>query len=305
MATFAKSSFDSAIYATFRPTYPRSLFDFIFRYHELNKGARWDRAVDLGCGTGQATVELTPFKSVIGVDPSSKMIEIAQSTLKNTPANTGQYEYAQASAENLTFLEDSSVDLVISAQACHWFDWNKMWPELARVLKRNGSVAFWGYSQLRFARYPSLTPRINAYVEGTDPLNSIGPYWEQPGRSILDNHLIEVPDGNEVVPGALSNFERVFFTGDYYPSLPSPRSVIMRKKMTWDGLLSYFNTWSALHTFHQHNPTDGENPHGDVAVRFWKDLKDRVEQEDGRVVEGHDEVDIEWPLAVVMAKRAQ
>ncbi|KAG2160194.1 S-adenosyl-L-methionine-dependent methyltransferase [Suillus bovinus] len=304
MATFAKSSFDSAIYATFRPTYPRSLFDFIFRYHELNKGARWDRAVDLGCGTGQATVELTPFKRVTGVDPSSKMIEIAQSTLKNTPANTGQYEYTQASAESLTFLEDSSVDLVISAQACHWFDWNKMWPELARVLKKNGSVVFWGYSQLRFARYPSLTQRINAYVEGTDPLNSIGPYWEQPGRSILDSHLIEVPDGNEVVPGAFSNFERVFFTGDYYPSLPSPRSVIMRKKMTWDDLLSYFNTWSALHTFRQHNPTDGENPHGDVAVRFWKDLKDRVEQEDGRVVEGHDEVDIEWPLAVVMAKRA-
>ncbi|KAG1894320.1 S-adenosyl-L-methionine-dependent methyltransferase [Suillus fuscotomentosus] len=304
MATFAKSSFDSAIYATFRPTYPRSLFDFIFRYHERNNGARWNRAVDLGCGTGQATVELTPFKRVTGVDPSSKMIEVAQGTLKNTPTSTGQYEYIQASAENLTFLEDSSVDLVISAQACHWFDWKKIWPEVARVLRKNGSVAFWGYSQLRLTRYPSLTPRINAYVEGTDPLNSIGSYWEQPGRSILDSHLIEVPDSNEVVPGAFSDFERVFFTGNYYPSLPSPRSVIMRKKMTWDDLLSYLYTWSALHTFRQHNPTDGENPRGDVAVRFWKDLKEGAEREDGRTVEGHDEVDIEWPMAVVMATRA-
>jgi hypothetical protein len=43
---------DTSIYAAFRPTCPRSLFDFIFRYHERNKGARWDRAVDLGCGTG-------------------------------------------------------------------------------------------------------------------------------------------------------------------------------------------------------------------------------------------------------------
>ncbi|KAG1853334.1 S-adenosyl-L-methionine-dependent methyltransferase [Suillus tomentosus] len=304
MATFAKSSFDSAIYATFRPTYPRSLFDFIFRYHERNNSARWNRAVDLGCGTGQATVELTPFKRVTGVDPSSKMIEVAQGTLKNTPTSTGQYEYIQASAENLTFLEDSSVDLVISAQACHWFDWNKIWPEVARVLRKNGSVAFWGYSQLRLTSYPSLTPRINAYVEGTDPLNSIGSYWEQPGRAILDNHLIEVPDANEIVPGAFSDFERVFFTGDHYPSLPSPRSVIMRKKMTWDDLLSYLYTWSALHTFRQHNPTDGENPLGDVAVRFWKDLKEGAEREDGRAVEGHDEVDIEWPLAVVMATRA-
>ncbi|KAG1796064.1 S-adenosyl-L-methionine-dependent methyltransferase [Suillus plorans] len=304
MATFAKSSFDSAIYATFRPTYPRSLFDFIFRYHERNNSARWNRAVDLGCGTGQATVELTPFKRVTGVDPSPKMIEVAQGTLKNTPESTGQYEYIQASAENLTFLEDSSVDLVISAQACHWFDWNKIWPEVARVLRKNGSVAFWGYSQLRLTRYPSLTPIINAYVEGTDPLNSIGSYWEQPGRAILDNHLIEVPDANEVVPGAFSDFSRVFFTGDYYPSLPSPRSVIMRKKMTWDDLLSYLNTWSALHTFRQHNPADRENPRGDVAVRFWKDLKEGAEREDGRAVEGHDEVDIEWPVAVVMATRA-
>ncbi|KAG2122180.1 hypothetical protein BD769DRAFT_1476034 [Suillus cothurnatus] len=62
MTTFGKSTFDTSIYAAFRPTCPRSLFDFIFRYHERNKGARWDRPVDLGCGTGQATVELTPFK---------------------------------------------------------------------------------------------------------------------------------------------------------------------------------------------------------------------------------------------------
>ncbi|KAG1779968.1 S-adenosyl-L-methionine-dependent methyltransferase [Suillus placidus] len=303
MATFSKSSFDSAIYATFRPTYPRSLYNCIFQYHERNKGARWDRAVDLGCGTGQATVELTPFKRVTGVDPSSKMIEVAQSTLKNKSTSTGQYEFVQASAESLPFL-DSSVDLVISAQACHWFDWNKIWPELARVLRKDGSAAFWGYSKFRFTRYPSLTQQIDAYVEGIDPLNSVGPYWEQPGRSILDNHLIEVPEGNEVVPGAFSDFERVFFTGDHYPSLPSPRSVIMRKKMTWDDLLSYLNTWSVLHTFRQHNPTDWETPRGDVAVRFCKDLKEGVEREDGRAVEGHDEVDIEFPLAMILVKRA-
>lgn len=52
MATFAKTSFNTAIYATFRPTYPRQLFDFIFQHHERTHGARWDTAVDLGCGTG-------------------------------------------------------------------------------------------------------------------------------------------------------------------------------------------------------------------------------------------------------------
>ncbi|KAG1870824.1 S-adenosyl-L-methionine-dependent methyltransferase [Suillus subluteus] len=282
MATFSESSFDSTVYATFRPTYPKSLYDFIFQYHERNEGARWDRAVDLGCGTGQATVELTPFKHVTGVDPSSKMTEVAQGILEKNPMSTGQFEYVHGSADNLPFLDDGSVDLVISSQACHWFNWNKVWPELARVLRKNGSAAFWSYSKFRLTRYPSLTQQIDTFVGGTDPLNGIGPYWEQPGRRILDNHLIEVPEANEV---------RVFFTGDHYPSLPSPRSVIMHKKMTWDDLLSYLDTWSALHTFRQHNPTDAENPRGDALVRFWKDLMEGAEREDGRAVEGHDEVD--------------
>ncbi|KAG2100251.1 hypothetical protein BD769DRAFT_1510186 [Suillus cothurnatus] len=76
------------------------------------------------------------------------------------------------------------------------------------------------------------------------------------------------------------------------------------RKVTWDDLLSYLNTWSPLHTFHQLNPTDAEIPRGDIAVGFWKDLKEGAEREDGRTVEGHDEVDIEWPLALMMVKRA-
>jgi hypothetical protein len=92
--------------------------------------------------------------------------------------------------------------------------------------------------------------------------------------------------------------------GDHYPSLPSPRSVILRKKMTWDDLLSYFNTWSSLHTFRQRNPADAQNPRGDIAVRFWKDLKEGVGREVGRPVEGHDEIDIEFPMAMIMVKKA-
>ena len=52
MATFAKGTFDFARYAAARPTYPRQLYDFVFKYHERSRGAKWDLAVDLGCGTG-------------------------------------------------------------------------------------------------------------------------------------------------------------------------------------------------------------------------------------------------------------
>ncbi|KAG2072134.1 hypothetical protein BDR04DRAFT_1141870 [Suillus decipiens] len=107
-------------------------------------------------------------------------------------------------AQSLPVLEDSSVDLVIAG---HWFDWNKAWSELTGVLRKSGSAASWIYSEFRFTHYPSLTQKINVYGQGIDRLNSVGPSWQQSGRSILENHLVEVPERNEVVPGALSDFE--------------------------------------------------------------------------------------------------
>ena len=54
MSTFSKATFNALSYAASRPTYPRALFDYIFCYHRAGAGpARWDTAVDLGCGTGR------------------------------------------------------------------------------------------------------------------------------------------------------------------------------------------------------------------------------------------------------------
>ncbi|KAG2065615.1 hypothetical protein BDR04DRAFT_1121710 [Suillus decipiens] len=107
-------------------------------------------------------------------------------------------------------------------------------------------------------------------ILGIDPPNSVDPYWQQPDHSIMENHLVEVPEDNEVVPGAFRDFNRVFFPGDHCPFLSSLRL-------------------SSLHTFHQHNPMDGKNSCRDVVVRFWKDLEEGVELKDGIAMEGHDE----------------
>ena len=71
MATFAKTTFDSARYALFRPSYPRQLFDSVFRYHEQTRGARWDLAVDLGCGTGSSRI----YHPVFGVRADSHQVK--------------------------------------------------------------------------------------------------------------------------------------------------------------------------------------------------------------------------------------
>ncbi|KAH9846163.1 S-adenosyl-L-methionine-dependent methyltransferase, partial [Lenzites betulinus] len=223
MATFGKATFNAAKYASSRPTYPKQLFDFVFKFHERTQGARWDTAVDVGCGTGQATVELTPFRHIVGVDPSARMIEQAREGVKTRLAGldlSKQIEFVQSPAEDLASLQDGSVDLIIAAQACHWFKWDKFWPEVARVLRKNGTFAAWGYSEFRLSRFPSATRIINDYAQGADAANSLGTYWERPGRTILDEHLVAVPDPREGVPGKFSEFEHVYFTAPHYPDLP-------------------------------------------------------------------------------------
>lgn len=303
MATYTSATYNAARYAAIRPTYPKQLFDFVFRYHEGGTKARWETAVDIGCGTGHATVELTAFKHVIGVDPSSTMIKQAETHI-GTTTHPGELQFKQSKAEELTFLDDASVDMITSAQAAHWFDWKKLWPEAARVLRQHGTLAVWGYSEFRLPEYPSAADLIRDYSRGTDPEKSLGPHWEQPGRGILDDHLVALPDPSAVVPGKFEDFQRIYFTGGYHPHLPSPRPVILRKQMTWDDLLSYLYTYSSFHTYQTRYPADKENPAGDIARRFRDKLRECVaEQEDGTIPKDTDEIDVEWPVALLLARR--
>ena len=75
--------------------------------------------------------------------------------------------------------------------------------------------------------------------------------------------------------------------------------------MSWEELLGYFRTWSPLHTFHEKHPEDLKREDGDIAVRFWRKLKEEVARAEGKEVpKDEDPIDIEWPLALILARRA-
>lgn len=80
-------------------------------------------------------------------------------------------------------------------------------------------------------------------------------------------------------------------------------------------MLSYLRTFSALHAFHEQFPEDKVDPRGDIAVRFWEQLRAQVAEDKralgktGRADDGDmegvdEEIEIEWPMAVVLAQRA-
>ncbi|KAF9481760.1 S-adenosyl-L-methionine-dependent methyltransferase [Pholiota conissans] len=334
MSTFARSTFNATIYSAARPTYPPQLFEYIFKYHRAGASpnkASFERGVDVGCGTGQATEHLRPvFNEVIGVDPSLGMLETARASFANNHSGTGKYSFVQGSGEDLrtAIPEDGSVDLIIAAQAAHWFDWSKVWPETSRVLRKNGTAAFWVYTEFRLANYPTLTPLITAYAQGTDPLNSLGSYFQRPGRTILERYLVDVPEPRE--DSDLEPLTRAYFCeeGDapsFLPQHPTILPTLMRTRMRWRDLLTYFRTWSSLHTYHEKYPEDLKRPDdtrflkedlesssgaddelrgGDIAVRFWKDLREGVSELSCDIPVGaEDDVLIEWPVSLLLTRK--
>lgn len=126
-------------YAQYRPTYPDSLFERIAKFCGYDK-SKFDLAVDVGCGNGQATLKLQDyFKRVIGTDVSPGQIEQAK---KHEGSNI---TFKCSAAEHLPFIDNESVDLVLSAQAYHWFDQNNFHKEAKRILKKNASIIIVGY----------------------------------------------------------------------------------------------------------------------------------------------------------------
>ncbi|MBY0526881.1 MAG: class I SAM-dependent methyltransferase [Gemmataceae bacterium] len=122
-------------YARHRPDYPDEAIAFILRHCGLAPGSR---VIDVGSGTG---ISSRPFAaqgmSVIGIEPNPDMRRAAEaeSTLS---ALTPSYRNGRAES---TGLPDAHADLVLAAQAFHWFETDAALAEFHRVLKRGGWVA--------------------------------------------------------------------------------------------------------------------------------------------------------------------
>src|SRR5213592_4610043 len=130
---FSKQAAD---YAKFRPRYPRELFEYLGSVAP-SRALAWDCAT----GNGQAAVELAKvFDRVIATDASEKQIANAE------PQD--RVEYRIASAEE-SGLESDTIDLIMVAQALHWFDLDLFYAEARRVLKPKGLLAALAYNLLQ------------------------------------------------------------------------------------------------------------------------------------------------------------
>ena len=170
----------SDLYARYRPTYPKELYDHILSFVK-EKNTAWDCAT----GNGQAAVVLADhFKKVIATDISASQIEKA--ILKEN------IEYLVCPAESTPF-EENTFDLVTVAQAYHWINWKEFKKEVVRVSKPGAIIAIWVY----FRNMPGdkkVDDAIFSFYE-----NVTRPYWDE-ARKYVEEKYSTVEFDYELLP---------------------------------------------------------------------------------------------------------
>ncbi len=120
------------IYEKYRPSYPEDYIKDVINKCHLDSESL---VADIGAGTGILSRQLLHNNlKVVGVEPNSDMRKI----LKKLETNEN-FRAIDGTAEH-TNLENNSVDLIVVAQAFHWFDKEKFKKECKRILKPNGKV---------------------------------------------------------------------------------------------------------------------------------------------------------------------
>jgi SAM-dependent methyltransferase len=118
----------------YRPGYPPQVLDVLRERANFSPGIT---VADIGCGTGISSHFFTSAGCrVIGVEPNAAMRAAAADMLRGEP----RFSAVDGSAEHTT-LPDESVDLVVAAQAFHWFDQRAFRAECVRILKDQGYLA--------------------------------------------------------------------------------------------------------------------------------------------------------------------
>ncbi len=221
-------STESDKYAKFRPAYPNEFFDYLNSIVQSNAVA-WD----CGTGTGQiASVLSKNFDSIQATD-------ISQSQIDNA-IKRSNITYSVQPAEKTSF-DDNLFDLVIIAQAIHWFDFDRFYTEVNRTAKNNSIICIIGYGRLE------VNEKIDSLITNFYT-NVIGEYWDKERKFVDDNY--------QTIPFPFDEIHCPKFSNQYSWNLAHLRG--------------YLNTWSAVKHFIKQNKT---NPVDDLINELgdnWK-----------------------------------
>jgi ubiquinone/menaquinone biosynthesis C-methylase UbiE len=211
---FSKQAID---YSKFRPQYPDEMIKYIISFVN-NKST----ALDLATGNGQVAHKLsTYFKQVYATDISQKQLDNA--------IQADNIIYSKECAEKTSF-ENQQFNLIVVAQAVHWFDFEIFYKEIYRILKPDGIFVIMGYGL--FSTNPDSDKILRHFY-----YDIVGAYWDAE-RKYLDENYETIPFPFEEIPA--EKFANQF---------------------TWsfEMLIGYLQTWSSVQYYiskKNQNPID-------------------------------------------------
>lgn len=125
---------DAALYDRCRPGYPTALFDDLRQLAGIGPGST---VLEIGCGTGQATVPLARLGCALtAVELSGSLAARARRNLAHLP----NADVVVAAFEDWP-LPAGAFDVVLSATAFHWIDPSVRVSKAAHALRADGSLA--------------------------------------------------------------------------------------------------------------------------------------------------------------------
>lgn len=114
-----------------RPRYPADLFDAVWRLAEL--GVHPD-VLEVGCGTGQASVGLVAHGAVLTcVELGQTMARLARKNVPTADVVVGRFEEWEC--------DERQFDLVFASSSWHWIEPGRRYERAAHALRPGGSVA--------------------------------------------------------------------------------------------------------------------------------------------------------------------
>lgn len=121
-------------------------------------------------------------------------------------------------------------DLIVVAQAIHWFDFEKFYNEVRRTAREHAKLCVVGYGLIE------INPRIDILIREFDS-KVIGRYWDEE-RKYID-------EGYRTIPFPFTDLQTPSFD--------------IRHQWSLEHLIGYLNTWSAVKHYIKakgHNPIE-------------------------------------------------
>ncbi|XP_022985067.1 putative methyltransferase DDB_G0268948 [Cucurbita maxima] len=176
-------------------------------------------ACDFGTGNGQAALGVAEhYEKVIGIDVSKSQLECAMKHERvqylHLPTSMSEDEMVKSIGT------DNTVDLIVSAEAVHWFDLPKFYAVASRLLRKPGGIiAVWGYY------YISLNDAFNAAMNRLTEATL--PFWDQKVKEYVLNDYRTIP----------FPFESVGIGSE-----GKPEHLEMEQEFSFEGMLKYLKS---------------------------------------------------------------